>query len=71
MEDYAESCRQIPDYFDEIIQYEKERAEAGLFMSDSNVDGVIAQCASFIETPDENVLIETFPDHISELTNAQ
>lgn len=69
VEDYLELCRQIPDYFDEIIQYEKERAEAGLFMSDSNVDGVIAQCASFIETPDENVLIETFPDHISELTN--
>ncbi len=69
VEDYLELCRQIPDYFDEIIQYEKERAEAGLFMSDSNVDGVIAQCASFIETPDENVLIETFPDHISELTD--
>ena len=28
VEDYLELCRQIPDYFDEIIQYEKERAEA-------------------------------------------
>lgn len=67
VEDYLELCRQIPDYFDQLIQYEKERVEAGLFMSDSNVDGVMEQCASFVENPDQNVLIETFPAHISGL----
>lgn len=64
VEDYLELCRQIPSYFAQLIQYEKERLAAGVFMSDSNVDGIIDQCMSFIENPDTNVLIETFSQRI-------
>ena len=69
VEEYLELCRQIPDYFEQLIQYENERMEAGLFMSDSNVDGVVEQCASFIENPEQNVLIETFSDRLGDLTD--
>lgn len=67
VEDYLELCRQIPDYFEQLIHYEKERMEAGVFMSDSNVDGIIEQCNSFVENPQENILIETFPEHLNDL----
>ncbi len=68
VEEYLELCRQIPSYFQQIIAFEKEKADAGLFMSDSNVDGVLEQCAAFIENPEENVLIETFPEHLDQLS---
>ena len=38
------SC--IPDYFDSLLLYEQQKADAGLFMSDSAADKLISQCDS-------------------------
>lgn len=46
--------------FNNILDYEQEKADAGLFMSDESADEVIASCQSFIEDPDNNMLIESF-----------
>ena len=40
---YLSILTQIPDYFDGLIVYEREKAAAGLFMSDSTVSKVIRQ----------------------------
>lgn len=47
---YLSILNQIPDYFDGLIQYEKEKAEAGLFMSDATADKVIRQCTELMDT---------------------
>lgn len=57
------SC--IDDYFNEIIQFEKEKSAKGLFMSDRVADRIIAQCQAFIATPEENFLISYFNDKIN------
>lgn len=52
-------------FFDELIEFERERSRRGFFMSDANVDEVIAHCESFIENPGENIMLVVFEDKIN------
>lgn len=45
---YLAILQQIPAYFDGLIIYEQEKAQAGLFMSDSAADKVIQQCTELM-----------------------
>ena len=38
-------------YFDEIIEFERRKASAGLFMSDFACDNLISQCETFMQNP--------------------
>lgn len=61
-------------YFEEIIAFEQQKADAGLFMSDYACDTIISQCETFIKNPDEHYLIVTFEhklDQMPELTEAE
>lgn len=49
VEDYLHILDQTDTYFDGLIQYEKEKAEHGLFMSDSAAGDVIEQCYSIMD----------------------
>lgn len=69
VQDYLEILELIPNYFDEIIAFEKEKATAGLFMSETNANTVIDQCKDFSANPDSNFLIETFDNRIEALSN--
>lgn len=66
------SC--VDDYFNEIIQFEKEKSARGLFMSDRVADRIIAQCQAFIAVPEDNFLINYFNNKINSyngLTNKE
>ena len=56
------------EYFDQIISFEKEKADAGLFMSDFACQNIIDQCNAFIVDSDNHYLIETFNTRIDKLT---
>lgn len=64
IEDYLVLAGQIDDLFEEIIAFEQEKSEAGLFMPDYAVDAVIDQCEEFIADPESNYMIEIFDDKI-------
>ena len=64
IDDYITLLKDFPDYFDNILAYEQAKADAGLFMSDESVDEVIDACKTFIEDPDNNLLIEVFPEKL-------
>lgn len=66
--DYLKLLKTLPDYFQNILQLEQEKASRGLFMNDKAVDGVIAQCNSFIENPEENYLIPVFNEKLEEMS---
>lgn len=66
--DYLELLSMIPSYFDEIIEFEKSKANAGLFMSKKNANTVISQCEDFTADPESNFLIETFDNRIEQLS---
>ena len=46
---YLSILTQIPDYFAGLIVYEQEKADAGLFMSDTTADKVIRQCTALMD----------------------
>ena len=50
VEQYLSILAQIPDYFDGLILYEQEKADAGLFMSDTAVDKVVRQCSALMDS---------------------
>lgn len=67
VEDYLETLETLEDYFENLMEFEKKRAEAGLFMSDANLDTVIKQCESFCENIEEHLLLVTFTERLEEL----
>lgn len=68
VEDYLKLLALTDEYFDQIISFEKEKADAGLFMSDFACQNIINQCNAFIADSDNHYLIETFNTRIDKLT---
>lgn len=64
IETYLNLLPTVSDYFKQIIEFEKEKSDAGLFMSDRVADNIIKQCEDFISKKEDNYLIEVFNDTI-------
>lgn len=74
IEDYLNLIALTDSYFLQIIDFEQQKAKAGLFMSDYACDTIISQCETFTENPDEHYLILTFDhkiDQMPDLTNSE
>lgn len=67
VEDYLALLSQMDTYFDQILAYEQEKADAGLFMSDSCCRKVIESCEVFTLHPDDNFLITTFDNRLDQM----
>lgn len=71
IENYLSILTQIPAYFDGLLLYEQEKAQAGLFMSDKTADRVIAQCTDLLDPDDlkdgTHFLDVTFEDRLQHL----
>jgi len=65
VKDYLALVAQTDELFGQILEFEKQKSAAGLFMPDYVADAIIDQCRSFIENPEENYLIETFETKIN------
>lgn len=66
IEDYLELAAGVDEIAEQIIEFEKEKSKAGLFMSDYAADSIIEQCEDFIENPEDNYMIEVFNDKIED-----
>ena len=71
VEDYLHILDQTDTYFEGLIQYEKEKADAGLFMSDDAAGKIIEQCESIMDKESlENgthFLHTTFEERLAEM----
>lgn len=54
------------DYFNQIIEFEKLKSDAGLFMSDRCADDIIKQCEALIADKENNFLITVFNDKVKQ-----
>lgn len=74
IENYLSILSQIPSYLNGIILYEQEKADYGLFMSESSVNKVIEQCSAFMNpeelNADNHFLETTFAERLKTLVNA-
>lgn len=64
--DYLALLKDFPRFFDDILVFEQNKADAGLFMSDELCNEVIRQCEEFIRNPESNILIQSFNLRIDE-----
>ncbi len=64
IDDYIKLLSCVDDYFESITRFEMQKSEKGLFMKDAVADRIIAQCEAFIESEEDNFLIEYFNEKI-------
>ncbi len=67
VKDYLELISLTDEYFEQIMDFEREKSEAGLFMSDELCEKVIDSCEAFLENKDEHYLITTFENRLEGL----
>lgn len=67
VKDYLELISLTDEYYTQIIDFEKEKSAAGMFMSDELCQAVIESCEAFLENTEEHYLITTFENRIQAL----
>ncbi len=75
IENYLSILTQIPAYFEGLLIYEQEKADAGLFMSDLTADRVIRQCSDLLDAASveegTHFLEITFKSRLQQLTEKE
>lgn len=61
---YIELLSCVDEYFQDIANFELEKAERGLFMRNAVADRIIEQCEAFIASREDNFLIDYFNEKI-------
>jgi len=67
IEDYLSLLTQIDQYYAEILEFEQQKAAAGLGPSDETLAAIIQSCENYLITPDNNFLTETFTSRINKM----
>lgn len=69
VEHYLSLLSTIDNYYSQILEFEKQKSEAGLFMSDSAADHVLKSCEAYLIQPDHSFLAETFNTRVDALND--
>ena len=67
MEDYLALLSQTDAYYAQILEFENQKADAGLGPSDATIDRILESCESYRIDPDQNFLTETFAARLASL----
>ena len=67
IEDYFSLLTCIPEYFNSILEFEKEKSAQRLFMNDTCAKGIIKQCTAFSSQKEENFLDIMFKEQLTNL----
>jgi len=67
VEDYLELLGQLPDCFQQLVDFENEKSAAGLFMCDEVADQVIESCQQIISDSDDHFLNQVFAEKLGQL----
>lgn len=67
IQDYFSLLACIPEYFNSILKFEKEKSHQGLFMSNACAQGIIKQCTTFSSQKEENFLDTMFEKQLADL----
>ncbi len=74
IEDYLELLSTIDAYYGEIIAFEQQKSQAGLGLSDTAIDRIIASCNAYLLDADHSFMAQTFDtrlDHVEGLTQEE
>lgn len=65
---YLKLLNEVPEYFEEALEYEKKKADAGLFMEDGLLTQTLDSIDKFIAGEKDSILISSFTEKIDALT---
>lgn len=66
------SC--VDEYYDQLLKYVRAQGEAGIYLSDQTIDGVVDSCQTYLDSPENGMMADTFLsrlDSLPELTEEQ
>ena len=63
-EDNLDLLKQLPDYFAQIIDFEREKASHGMFLNGESLDQILAQCNAMLTVDEHHFLITSFSDRL-------
>ena len=69
VENYLSLLSDIDRFYSQIIEFEKQKSEAGLFMCDQAARDVLSSCEPYLIQADHSFLSETFNTRIDALTD--
>lgn len=69
VDDYLALLSTIDQYYEQILEFEKEKSKSGLFMTDRCVDTIINDCEAYLLAPELNFLASTFDERIDSMTD--
>lgn len=64
---YLALVESVYPYFEEVCDFQRTKSQNGLFMNESTANSIIMQCEDFIKDVDNNFLITTINNKISNL----
>lgn len=67
--DYLELIKLVPEYYDDIMAFETEKANKGMGIPDFQIEEVIDLCNEFIGNVDNHFLITTFNSRINDISS--
>ncbi|MCL2634056.1 MAG: DUF885 domain-containing protein [Oscillospiraceae bacterium] len=67
IKDYLSLLTKLDEYYEAVLIFQQEKSERGLFMADFTAQEVIEACYEFVETGENNFLIDTFDSRIDQL----
>ena len=61
---YFDLLKQLPDYFSQIIDFEREKASRGMFLNSESLDQILAQCNAMLTVDENHFLVTSFSDRL-------
>lgn len=61
---YLKLITTLPDYFQQIAEFEEEKSRLGLFMNDEILDRILNQCQSLFSITGSHFLVTTFQERL-------
>ncbi len=67
VDDYLGLLAGIDEYYAQLLDFQRLKAESGLMMSDLLLDHLIESCEGYLLAPDDNFMIDTFNSRLENL----
>ena len=67
VEDYLSLLSSIDTYYGSIVEYEKQKSDAGLGLCDTAIDRIIQSCNAYLLDADHSFMAETFSQRLNQV----
>lgn len=60
------SC--VDEYYGQLLEYVRAQEEAGIYLSDQTIDGVVDSCRIYLDSPQTGIMADTFLSRLDTLS---